>query len=181
MHRTIREVGLDGTPDTPAYPLPDGRTAIVGVDGGLPRDGPDRRAGPRLYTRSGTPQPTGFSGSLRSDHFRSRFRQRHRVDRRGMPFPPRNRCPLSITDIRTGARRTVLPPPGMVWSSYSDAAFSPDGRQLAAIARPPLNAGRNRKPQNLSRARHRFCDSRAHRRRDRQTNTARHLDVAGRG
>ena len=58
-----------------------------------------------------------------------------------MPFPPRNRCPLSITDIRTGARRTVLPPPGMVWSSYSDAAFSPDGRQLAAIARPPLDVG----------------------------------------
>ena len=62
------------------------------------------------------------------------------------------KCGIRLTDVRTGADRTLPPPVGMMWNpSAPEVAFSPDATHLALVARPLLTRGGRRGSSGRSR------------------------------
>jgi hypothetical protein len=138
--RTVQEVDLEGRATSPEYALPDRRTPIAAVRGGLLtyRPGASSSAPPVLEVWVPTTGrvlhrfATGASAVAASDTFVV-----WTVGDCGLKG-----CALHATDLRSGSERVLTPPRGMVWQNSAlpdaQATFSPDGAHLAVLARPPL-------------------------------------------
>ncbi len=138
--RTVSEVDLEGHSTSPEYALPDRRSPIAAVRGGLLTDRPGASSSAPPVLEVWDPATgrvlrrfaAGASAVAASDTFVV-----WTVGDCGLKG-----CALHATDLRSGSERVLTPPRGMGWqnSTLPDAqvTFSPDGAHLALLARPPL-------------------------------------------
>jgi hypothetical protein len=121
----VTEVSLDGTYRSPSYTLPNGRSVVAAVRGGLLTYDDEiwDPASNRVVRRFPLPAHAGLVAAD-ADHiawFPSDCDPRLSV------------CPQHLLDLRTGREREIAVPTGMKWDF--DSEFSPDGRFFAAVAR----------------------------------------------
>jgi hypothetical protein len=120
---TVREVGLDGTPISPAATLPLGRTPRAGVAGGLLISTIGEPAGLVIWepatgrTRPLAPGDASF------------------VAARGGLVAWSAGGRLHLTELPSGRDRVIVGPPGMAGFD-AVGEFSPDGGTLAALTVP---------------------------------------------
>jgi hypothetical protein len=138
--RTVQEVDLEGRATSPEYALPDRRTPIAAVRGGLLTDRPAASSSALPILEVWDPATgrvlqrfaAGASAVAASDTFVV-----WTVGDCGLKG-----CALHATDLRSGSERVLTPPRGMVWQTSAlpdtQVTFSSDGAHLAVLARPPL-------------------------------------------